>query len=184
MGTIEKTVYKFSELSDSAKEHARYKWAENGGFDGRDTEYTDSIKALAEHFGGRVKDYSIDWSHSSYSEMSFEMPEQPDSGMSKTAWDKYISGKLRDLGTFNRRTLKGHGDCKLTGMCYDESAIDGFRWAWYREKKRTLSELMDAAYDEWIKAAWADYEYDIWGEGFPETCEANEYEFDEDGDLV
>lgn len=183
MRTIEKTVYKFAELGATAQETARINWSANGW--DRDSEYMDSIKALAEHFGGRVKDWDIDWSNSSGpSSMDFEMSEREDDDMSKTSWEAEILTKLRALGTFNRRTLKGHGDCKLTGMSYDENAIDGFRYAWYREKKRTLGELMDAAFDSWIKAAWEDYQYDVWGDGFAETCDANEYEFDENGGMI
>lgn len=180
--TIEKKVYKFAELSEKAQETARMNWSINGW--DRDGEYMDSMKGLVEHFGGRIRDYGIDWSNSSYSSMSFEMPAREDSGLSNTAWEKYILEKLRALGSFNRRTLKGHGDCKLTGCCYDESAIDGFRWAWYRDGARDLDTLMQAAYDTWIKAAHDDYQYDVWGDGFAETCDANEYEFDENGNMI
>ena len=181
--TTTRTVYKFSELDEKAQEAARIRWAENGW--DQDDEYMSSIKALAEHFSGKARDWSVDWSNSSGpSSMDFDMPAQEDSGLSKTAWAADIRGKLRELGQFNRRTLRGHGDCKLTGMCYDENAIDGFRWAFYREGERDLTALMGAAFDTWIKAAWEDYQYDVWGEGFAETCEANEYEFDESGRMI
>ncbi len=180
--TTTRTIYKFPELSEKAQEHARMNWAVNGW--DRNDEYMDSIKALVAHFSGRIKDYSLDWSNSSYSSMEFDMPTREDNGMSATGWEADILAKLRALGSFNRRTLKGHGDCKLTGTCYDESAIDGFRWAFYRDGERDLGKLMDAAYETWAKAAWAEYQYDVWGEGFAETCEANEYEFDENGNMA
>lgn len=83
------------------------------------------------------------------------------------------------LGTYNKRTGKGHGECKLTGFCADECAIDGFRIAW-RKGERDLTKLMEAAYDTWIKAAHADCEDQFSDEQFSENCEANGYEFYED----
>ncbi len=183
MRTVERTVYSFKELNETAQKAARINWSANGW--DRDSEYMDSIKALAEHFNGKIKTWSIDWSNSSGpSSMDFEMPTQEDSGLSRTAWAADVLGKLRALGQFNRKTLRGHGDCKLTGMCYDENAIDGFRWAFYREESRDLETLMQAAFDTWIKAAWEDYAYEVWGDGFAETCDANGYEFDEHGNMV
>lgn len=181
------TVYKWPELSEAAKDNARQKYEEhNGGANWfRAEEYLDAIKKLAKHFGGKVVDYSLDWSGGcSPSSMDFEMPTREEIGMTKTGWRRDIWAKLRELGRFNRRTLRGHGDCKLTGMCYDENAIDGFRWAFYRDKENDLNVLMQSAFDSWMKAAHEDYEYDFGDEGMKETAEANEYEYTEDGRMV
>lgn len=177
-------VYSFKELSDAAKDRARIDYETNWGganWD-RDGEYMAALKALAEHFGARLSDWSIDWSGGAApSSVEFEAPTQEDSGLSKTAWEKHLREKLQALGSYNRRTLKGNGDCKLTGMCYDENAIDGFRWAFYREGERDLNALLQAAYDSWIKAAHEDYAYDFGNEGLAENFDANGYEFDEEG---
>ena len=172
---ITRAVYKFSELSDTAKEHAKEQQAIACGFDWGG-EAMDSIRGLAAHFGGAVSDWSIDWFDCNRCSMSFNMPDD----LSK----EDIRGLLKQLGTYNRHTLKGHGECKLTGYCMDEAAIDGFRWAFYRDKITDLGELMDAAYTTWIKAACADCEDQYSDEQFSENCEANKYEFDESGELI
>jgi hypothetical protein len=175
-------TYTFAELSETAKQNAIVKFQSQIPWDRAD-EYLGSIQALAEHFGGRAVDWELDWANAcGPSFMKFEMPSREDSELSKTAWEREIRAKLRALGPFNRRTLKGNGDCKLTGMCYDENAIDGFRFAFYREGERDLSALMQAAFDSWIRAAWADYEYDFDPKtGFAELAEANEWRYLENG---
>lgn len=177
-------VYKFSELSDKAKQRAIYDDQSNGDWP-REGEYMDSLKKLAEHFGGKLVDWSIDYSNStSPSSADFEMGAQEDSGLSKTAWEKYLREKLNALGSYNKKTLRGDGDCKLTGTCYDENAIDGFRTAFIREGERDLNALMQAAFQTWIKALWADYAYDYDGGpegGYAETADANDWRYTEDG---
>lgn len=170
---IEVDVFKFSELSDEAKQRAKidhesacgYSWSE---------EAMDSIKALAAHFGGRMSDWEVDWSNSSYSSATFDMPEMS---------AKDIRKLLGELGSFNRKTLKGKGDCKLTGFCMDEDAIDGFRIA-FRKGERDLNALMQSAFDSWLNAAQSDYEWQFADEQFAEMCDANGYEFYESGKLA
>ncbi len=66
-------VFKFSELSDGAKDVAR-DWINGDGYN-NSHEAMDSIKALAEHFGGKMVDWDIDWSSASQSSAKFDMPE-------------------------------------------------------------------------------------------------------------
>lgn len=174
MKTIETKVYEYDELSDAAKERAR-EWYRNGTASNEGYSWADdaiaSLKALAEHFGGKLSEYSIDFFNCSHSDASFDMPEL----------DHYdIATRLTALGSFNPETLCGHGDCKLTGYCADEDAIDGFRKAWHAGE-RDLGKLMKAAFDTWLKAAQADCEYQFGDEQIAETIRANEYTFTEDG---
>ena len=140
-----------------------------------------SLKALAEHFGGRLVDWSIDWSGSSYSCATFDMPENEYGGDAE--WHNEIAGKLLMLGSYNAETLKGLGDCKLTGACFDESAIDGFRQAWFAGET-DLDKLIQAAFASWLADCQADFADQQTPDQFSETCEANGYEFDENGKLI
>lgn len=121
--TVSYKVYKFSELSDKAKEKAKYDHfaACPPGFE---SEAFASLEKLAKHFGGKLTDYEIDYDGGySPSLAAFDMPED---------WTREdIAAKLKDLGGYNPTTLKGLGDCKLTGVCFDEWAIDGFRWEFF-----------------------------------------------------
>lgn len=167
------TVFKFSELSDDAKERAKNDHCAAMGYAWADESLT-SIKALAEHFGGQMNDWSIDWFNSAHSSAKFDMPELS---------VKEIRELLKELGSYNRRTLKGHGDCKLTGFCHDESAIDGFRIAFIRDKERDLDELMRAAFESWLSAVQADAEAEYSDEQFSEMADANGYTYRENGEL-
>lgn len=64
MRTKEIKVYRFSELNDEAKEHAKQEHASACGYSWS-AEALDSLKALARHFGGELSDWSIDWSKQS-----------------------------------------------------------------------------------------------------------------------
>lgn len=174
MRTARINVCKFSELNAKSKEHAKYKYASEEGYQWS-TEAMASITALANHFDGSIKDWSVDFFESSYSSMSFNMPDD----MSK----KEIRERLKGLGTYNRTTLTGNGDCKLTGMALDEDAIDGFRIAFIRGKETDLEKLMQAAFKTWLKACQDDCAYQYTDEAFGEHCDANEYEFTEDGEM-
>lgn len=169
--TIEKTLYKFDELSDKAKQAAKDKHAAIMGYAWR-REALASIEKLADHFDGKVHDYNIDWFNRFGCSMSFMMPEM---GV------ELIQERLSQLGTFNPETLEGHGDCKLTGYCHDESAIDGFRKAFMRDGYQDLGRLMNRAFKSWIDACCADCDDQYSDEQFSETCDANEYEFLENG---
>lgn len=173
MRTITQTVniFKFNELSLSAKEKAKQDYASAFGYDSA-TAFMFSIEALAEHFGGVLKRYEIDWFDATpCSPPVFEMPEME---------PEEIRERLENLGEYNPETLKGLGDCKLTGFFADECAIDGFRKAWY-EGERDLTKLMLAAYKTWLRAAHNDCESQYFDEVFEETCEANGWEFLENG---
>ena len=171
MKTIETTVYEFAELSDSAKDRARDWWRN------AQTEYSwageamASIKALAAHFSGKMSDWQIDWFNSSRSSASFSMPEM-EAGE--------IESRMVDLGGFDSKTLRGQGDCKLTGYCADENAIDGFRKAWHAGE-RDLEKLMDAAFDSWLADAQADAQWQMKDEQADESITANGYTFTADG---
>jgi len=164
----------FQALSDDAREKAHQRHTEGDGYAWSEKAIA-SIKALAEHFHGRVKDYSIDWLNPDHSVFKFDMPDMT---------QKEIRAKLKELGTYNKRTGKGHGQCKLTGYCADEDCIDGFRLAFRNNPKQSLEDLMHYAGEELLQSACRDYEHQLSMEAFIENCEANDYWFDENGNLA
>lgn len=170
MKTLTYNVYKFSELSDKAKQRAKDCFAEMHGYNWSD-DALESLKSLAGHFGGKLADWSVDWFNCTYSSAKFDMPEtEPDA----------VAAKLAMLGEYDPITLRGRGSCVLTGFCADEDAIDGFRLA-YARGERDLSTLMQSAFQTWLKAAQADCEAQYTDEVFAETAEANGWEYEEDG---
>lgn len=188
------TVYCFSELNEKAKEKAKEDHFECFDYYMAD-EAMESLKQLAEYFGGRLKDWSFSWDGYGHSYAKFDMPND----MSR----RVIQERLLELGDFNRQTLKGTGECKLTGCCTDEDAIDGFRIEFYRGRSTTmqrsrilrkifnpklvpgdLDALMQAAFKSWLKAQQANYLSEWEDENFNEMCEANNYWFTKHGKLT
>lgn len=167
-------AYTWAELSPSAKDRARQAAQEDMGYPWAEDALA-SLKALAQHFGGEMADYSIDWFNSSYSSADFSMPEE---------WtEKDIRAALKTLGGYNRKTLKGNGECVLTGVCCDEDAIDGFRRAFLKDGERDLTRLMQAAFRSWLKAAQEDCAGIYSDEGMADTSEANGYRYTEAGEI-
>jgi hypothetical protein len=175
MKKVEVTVYKFLELPEKVREKVKEKFSSHSGYFWSE-EAIESLEALAKHFDGKLKDYSIDFFAGSYSNAIFEVPDEP---LSK----KEIAKRLKALGTYDKKTLKGHGDCKLTGVCHDEDAIDGFRRAFFQGEEN-LERLLQAGFRTWLKASQNDAEHEYSDEGFSETAEANEWEYFEDGRLA
>lgn len=169
------TVYKFSELSDRAKQYAKQWHQDIMGFSWN-VEYIASLEALAQHFGGRIWDYSYLWDKSGPSFVEFSFDDD-------NANVEEVNTKLEELGRYDKETLRGFGDCKLTGFCADENAIDGFRIAWMRDGYRSMDNLMQAAFRSWLSAAQAEFDDQYTDSQFSEQCDANEYLFHENGEL-
>lgn len=79
-------------------------------------------------------------------------------------------GEFVTIKEFNRsklaRLYKRREECPLTGMCYDHDVIEALH-------NGGLSAVLNTLHAE------GDYIYS--DEGLRETCEANDYEFTEDG---
>lgn len=195
--TITQTVYKFSELSDDAKESAKDEYKESFGYVWN-MEALESIKALAKHFGGKVKNYSIEWWNPNGSWMDFDMPESEEIverfwNGEKSAYDmndselesaakESIKTLAEKLGAYDPETGKGLGYCVLTGYCADENAIDGLRAG--IKAGKSLDESMQMAFKSWMKSCNEDYE-SFYSDGeFSEHSDSNGYWYDEDGHLV
>lgn len=172
MRQITKNICRYNELSDKAKETARQNDASSQGFIGEDEAFA-SLKKLAEHFGGNLDRYEVDFFDSMYSSARFDMSGTEDEAIGKL---------LEKLGSFNPETNKGLGDCVLTGVCYDEDAIDGFRIA-YHGGERDIYKLMEAAFRSWLKSCQSECRsfYDDEDDCFAEHAKANNLEFYEDG---
>lgn len=175
MRTIRTKVYKFSELSEQAKNKAVEINAYNCEFFDAD-EFLESLKKFAEHFNCELKDYDIDWSNSvQHSGAYFSVPDYVND------WsEEELKVQVLAMGSYNKKTLRGNGDCVFTGVCFDEDAADGLRKAYF-EGERDMKELLQAGYKTWFKAANEAYEYQLSKEGYADQCEANEYEFKADG---
>lgn len=166
MREITKTfkICTYDELSDEVKEKVKEDWKVNWGYS-FSSEALDSLNAFVEHFGGRVHDYNIDWFNSTPSYCKFDMPEMSYGDI----FDRF-------------QQLDSMQDCPLTGYCADCWLFDGFREAWF-DGHRDLNKLMEKAFDAWLKVCHEDCEAQYSDEEMSNLCEANDYEFYEDGKI-
>ena len=170
------TVYKYSELSDKAKETAMYNFQQHEGYPWGD-DALESLKKGIEHFGCSLSDYSIDWLEPYRNSVSIAYPHQD-------VEEKDLKEMIFGMGSYNPDTLKGLGDCVFTGYCADEGFADGVREAYIRNHKRNLKELLLAGVAEWEIACRKDAEWQMSEEAFIENADTNEWEFHEDGSMV
>ena len=157
MKTATINLYQFNELSDDAKERAREWWRDGLEYFWWD-ESIGSIRAFCDHFGVKIKDYSIGAYSPSY--------------MDTDAENANFRGMR--LADFTR-------DAMPTGYCLDCALWQTF----YDEFKRTGSALK--AFNEAIDAAVTeikeDAEYQYSDECIDELLVANKYDFTENGKI-
>lgn len=158
MHTETVTIYTFAELPERAKERAISDWRSRGiPYDWWD-ESINSLKAFTEHFGVRIKDYSVGGYSYSY--------------VTTDAENRHFRGrKLRDFDP----------DHMPTGYCADCALWGTFHAEW----KKTGDALgaFNEALDAWVRDVVADMEYQDSDEAIAETLEANDYQFTEDGEV-
>lgn len=148
-------IYSFAELSEEAKEKAR-NWWRNGFEYAWHDESLASVKAFCEHFGVKLKEWSI----GAYCPFEY----------STDAENRNFRGiKLRDIDR----------EFTPTGYC-----LDNCLWyAFYDEFKKTgdAKHAFNDALHAGFKAWQDDIEYQLSDEAADEAISINDYEFFETG---
>ena len=157
MRTITVNIYKFNELSDTAKENARQWWREHIDFDGTDEKH--SIDKFCEHFGVRL----IDWTVGAYCNIDYRHDASN---------ENFRGLKLKDF-SHDHMPTGYYLDCDLWQTFYTVFKNTG-------DAKQAFDEALDAGFRGWR----ADMEYRLTDEAVDEDLEAYEYEFDENGNKV
>lgn len=208
--TIE--VYSFSELSDKAKKRAIEKRRDDQEYYWHD-ENVKSLKAFCDSFPVKYTDFSYGFDHSFIrSEFTGEENHRELSGIRlyKHLFWNYFSvlfpgkyyGKL--VNTFpdgtpipvNKEHPAGLRHVKRyskilrdeycpTGYCIDCSISQPiYDFLKNPSDSVTFEDLLEKCLDSWLKSCLADYEYCFEDEHLEEEIEANEVEFDIDGDTI
>lgn len=155
MEIVEVSVYKFDELSDSAKEKARAWYREGNDYYWWD-DCLSSIKTFCNEFGVKIKNYEIGiWGHSF---------------LDTDAENHHFRGrKLKDVK--RDHTPTGYYlDCTLWETFHDT-------WKETGDPLNAFNEAIHVAIRDIVK----DMEYLDSDESIDEMLVANGYEFDEDG---
>lgn len=155
METVQIEVYSFDELSEEAKDKAREWWRHGMDF-AWSTESLQSIRAFCDHFGVRLKSWSVE----PYGSPSY----------TTDAENRYFRG-LR-LSQVDREQMP-------TGYCLDSTLW----YTFHDEFKKTgdAKHAFDAALWEAFKAWRDDMEYQLSDECVDDLLIVNEYRFTESG---
>ena len=173
MLTATLAVYKFAQLNRKSKDYAKQKEREYFGYE-YEAEIVATMRALAKHFDCELLEFDVDFFSSDSYYVRFYVPRMNVAEINK---------RLTKLGSYDKKTGRGHGDCVLTGWCCDEDCIDGFRAAW-RSGVKDLNKLLQAAARSLVGFARADYEDQYTDYTFADFCEANNLQFYAGGKLV
>lgn len=160
MRVIEKTIFKFDELSESAKENA-INWFKNGNSYCWIGEGVDSVKAFCKHYGVDIKDYSIDPYSHSYIDTN--------------------AGNEHFRGVTLKQVLKER-DFMPTGYCVDCDCF--YTMADVMKSTGDALKAFHAAIEAGKKAIINDMKWQDSDEYAIESIKANDYEFDEDGGIA
>ena len=157
MRTIEKTVFKFSELSEAAKDNARSWFVGLGEFNWAD-ENQGSIETFCDHFGVALLKSCV----GPHEAITFETDAE----------NKHFRGrKLRDFKRDHMPT--GYcRDCDIWQTFYDEFKHTG-------DAKHAFEVALWAGFKGWR----ADMEDQLSDEYIDGQLIVNEYEFTEDGEF-
>ena len=212
MRTIEITAYAIGELEDRAKDSAHNQWMQSHEYFWHD-ENKKSLETFAEEFGITIRDWSyggrgegVFWTKNfddEYLEMSghrlakylwnnFSYLIAPPKYMGSLKTNEEVFHKrIRTTGPFqngNRHhaylSAVFTGEPNLTGYCVDYSLLKPIVDFVAQPNGTTFEELIDECFSQWVRTCNEDLEYSYSMEYFEEECEANEWEFDEDGHRV
>jgi len=198
MRVIETTVFKFSELSDAAKERAIEKWNQ----DGLDYEWWDAVyedaKTIGELMGIRVDKIFFSGFWSQGDGACFEGSYEYKKGSVKAVLDyapidEDLAKIVKGLQAEQRRNFyKLSAEVKQRGhymheFCTEIDVVDNRDNAPWRVSDEVEEAIKDLLRDfmRWIyRTLEREHEYLTSAEAVTETIEANDYEFTEAGDMV
>ena len=201
MRKIEISVFKFSELSEKAKQNALAEYQNDGEYF-----WADENRQTLESFADRFPITINKWSYGGRGEGVFFTFNESDeieelngvrlrTYLINNYYDILFERKPQGAYTKNEKTGKWsykrlsritfvETSCPFTGYCVDEDILDPIRTFVNKPNSTNFKELIDECFDSWVRACNADYEYQFSEEAYSEHCEANEYEFDESGNLI
>lgn len=173
---------KFNELSKEAKENVIESWRyEDSGFwDCYEREAMESLGYFETLFDISVDDYSFDWD--TFYHVVFENEDDE-------KWN-YRGSRLQMLllsQEFLEVLLTDKNKwtcCPWTGVFYDDELLRPLREFVVCPCDKTLSVLIEECLDNWINSLAAEYKYWTSEEGIIAEIEANDYDFDEEGELI
>lgn len=193
-------VYSYAELSDKAKErawldslqHFEYAWADDNAASLKGFENTFPLKIKHWEYGGRGEGVNFEMTCddavtlltgqrlATYIWNNFRNDIYK--GKFYSTSGNYVDGKYSYKSRHSKIILES--SCPFTGYCMDDALLDEVFAFMEKPDSRNFEELMGDCFEAWVKACNDDADYQSSQPAFAESCEANEYEFDESGDML
>lgn len=199
MKTITINIYSFNELSEEAKKSALQDFCDTGEYFLAD-ENAESLKEFQnflpvnvknwQYGGGKYIRYSLTCEEAvqnlygqrlrtyilnNYYSILYE--QKPYGKYFKSASGVWKYPKRSNI--FYIQT-----SCPFTGYVMDESLLQPIREFIDKPDNSTFSELIHKCLNNWLNECESDYDYFFSLENYSEHCEANDYEFDECGNII
>lgn len=194
-------IFKIDELSETAQQKAWEKSLQHFDMPWAD-ENRQSLEAFCKEFPVKAKDWCYGdradivpvMEFSQYDDAVWEL-----TGLRLRTWllnnfdhvlyaGKYISKTYSTLPYRYRfrhsKAIIEESCCPFTGYCMDETLLDPIRKFIKTPDNRTLEDLLGECLWSWVYACQEDYEYQSSFECFIEDARANEWEFNESGEMV
>jgi hypothetical protein len=196
----EVNVYTFEELSEEAKNNVR-EWIFQDGYFWADEAYN-SAKKFGEEFNVKVYEGNFN----PYASINYSIGQIDDHILNLSGtrlrtylinnhYNVFFERKPQGEYIYNRETKRGaykrrsqviwqETSCPFIGFCMDEDILQPMRkFIASPNKNTTFEDLISECMDAWIKSANNDCEGQESEEYLAEHCEANGYEFTENGKI-
>jgi hypothetical protein len=191
MKTIEIKLYSFEELSKEAQEKALNKWNENGDSVYMDFFYENCVEEAKEHgFVNPVINYSLSYSQGDglsfkadgYNNLEALFIETLGQGKEKTA--KLLADNCRLIcqGNTGRYAYSSSSDIDLYFDANTNTNNKNINSA-VNEALKSLTDIYLALCKKLEKQGYDEIEYQQSEESFKETCQANDYTFEVNGNM-
>lgn len=194
-------IYQFDELSESAKEKAINNHREFIANDRNwNNENVDTLNAFEKIFPIKIK--SWEYGYKNYVSWTFCLEEDIENltgwRLVRYLWSNYktniFKGKYYSTqGTYNENgkycyksrhsRINLDNCCVLTGYYMDDIILKDIYEYMKKPDERIFYDLLNDCLYNWVYACRDEYEYQMSDEAIIESIKANEYEFDENGNL-
>ena len=155
------TVYKFSDAPDDVKEKiTEYFKDDHSFYDHCMVERIETLRALAKYCNATLN-YSISCVPDRSEFITIVCP----------------SDARNDINRILKELFQETDSCPLTGVCYDDDLIDDIK-----KGGATIKSLQDAL-NKYIESIHSEYDSMLDDDYLSDHCEANEYEFYENGEM-
>lgn len=189
------TVWRFDELSDKAKARALNDWNSKRDEVFWSDEIIESLKAVFKHTQGvRLKDWELGICSRSFVKIAFDQEEAETlTGPRALAWleNNLLAGLRIPYRGNERWSVSKYGasyragmikPCPLTGVCFDEMFLDSLIES--VKKGEELREAFEGLAGVAEKMLNDENDAQNSEEYFADHCDANGYEFDENGKMI